>query len=209
VRITEPSNGSNAARRPLPFDREPGGESTAPSGERRPIPLDREPTEGGTISSKVKSPPETPPADQSRPRGQRGSDGSSSSAIDGSQSPALEPAPKSGDLGPSRRDSFRYTPDRSTPAKRNVLQGRVETSSGDPREGVRVAVSSRTGRPIHRYGTSDALGSFAIGLEDGDWSVEVTMPSGRVYSVRQFSAANGQIIDDQEGREIPNLIISY
>ncbi len=72
-----------------------------------------------------------------------------------------------------------------------------------------MAVASRTGRRLSRFGISDAFGGFAIGLEDGDWSVEVTMPSGRVYSVRQISVANGRVIDDQERREIPNLIITY
>jgi len=85
----------------------------------------------------------------------------------------------------------------------------VETNSGDPREGVRVDVANRTDRRLARHGISDAFGSFAIGLEDGDWSVEVTMPSGRVYSVRQISVTKGRVVDDQEQREIPNLIISY
>jgi hypothetical protein len=206
VRIVQPPD---AARQAIPFERESREEPSGPSAGRRPIPLDREPPEEGTISSKVKSPPEAPRADQARPAAPSGPEKRGSAPAEGGKSPALEPAPKSGDQGTSRRESFRYTPDRSNPAKRNVLQGRVETNSGDPREGVRVAVSSRTGRPISRYGMSDALGNFAIGLEDGEWSAEVTMPSGRVYSVRQFSAANGRIIDNQEGREIPSLIISY
>ncbi len=35
------------------------------------------------------------------------------------------------------------------------------------------------------------------------------MPSGRMYSVRQVTVQNGRIIDEEEGRDIPNLIISY
>jgi hypothetical protein len=74
---------------------------------------------------------------------------------------------------------------------------------------VRVAVSSRTGPGPARSGFSDAFGVFAIRLEDGDWTVRVTMPSGRVYPVRQISVQNGRVIDEEEQREIPNLIISY
>jgi len=74
---------------------------------------------------------------------------------------------------------------------------------------VRVAVVSRTERSLARYGMSDAFGTFAIKLEDGDWSVQVTMPSGRVFSVRQISVTSGRVIDDQEQREIPSLIVSY
>ncbi len=212
VRIVEPSNGSNGARRPSPIDRESRDESTGSGGGRRPVPLDREPLEGGTISSKVKSPPDVPPADRGQPpaqNGGRGGEAGGSAPVERGKEPGLEPAPKSGDGATTQRESYRYTPERSSPATRSVLYGRVETKSGDPREGVRVAVASRTGRRLSRFGISDAFGGFAIGLEDGDWSVEVTMPSGRVYSVRQISVANGRVVDDQERREIPNLIITY
>ncbi len=212
VRIVEPSSGPNGARRPSPLDREPRDGSTAQGGSRRPIPLDREPPDGGTISSKVPSPPEAPQADRAQPpapNGGRGNEGGGSPAVERGKEPGLETAPKSGDVGPNRRESYRYTPERSSPARRSVLYGRVETNSGDPREGVRVAAASRTEPRRFRHGLSDAFGSFAIGLEDGDWSVQVTMPSGRVFSVRQISVANGRVVDDQEQRDIPNLIISY
>jgi hypothetical protein len=212
VRIIEPSNGSYGALSPAPVDRESVGQPTVPGGSRRPIPLDRESRDDGTISSKVPSPPDVPKADQAQPQGQHGSGGkrsSGASPVEGGKSPSLESAPKSGNLGTERRESLRYTPDRSSPAKRSVLNGRVETDSGDVREGVRVAVVSRTDARLFHAGISDALGTFAIGLEDGDWSVQVTMPSGRVYSVRQIAVANGRVIDDREGREIPSLIISY
>jgi len=213
VRIVEPPNGLIGGRRQGPLDTEARDESTAPGGGRRPIPLDREPPEGGTISSKVKSPPDVPPVDRTQPPGQKnggpGTEGTGSAPAERGKAPGLESAPKAGDLGPDRRESFRYTPERSSPAKGTVLHGRVETNSGDPREGVHVAVASRTGRRISRYGVSDAFGAFAIGLEDGDWSVQVTMPSGRVYSVRQISVTNGRVVDDQEQRDVPSLIISY
>ncbi|MGO9466894.1 MAG: carboxypeptidase-like regulatory domain-containing protein [Isosphaeraceae bacterium] len=92
---------------------------------------------------------------------------------------------------------------------RNVLRGQVESDAGESREGVRVTVASRTDLGLSRSGLSNAVGRFAIRLEDGDWNVRVTMPSGRVYTVRQISVRNGRVIDDEEQREIPNLIISY
>jgi hypothetical protein len=58
-------------------------------------------------------------------------------------------------------------------------------------------------------GESNAFGRFAIRLPDGDWTVRVTMPSGRTYAVRQISVQDGRVVDQEEGRDIPNLIISY
>jgi len=120
--------------------------------------------------------------------------------------PALEPAPPI-DGAPQRRESLR--PRYQTLTTPNVLVGRVESDSGEAREGVRVTVSSRTEPGLARAGLSNAFGRFAIRLGDGDWTVRVTMPSGRVYAVRQITVQNGRVVDDQEGRDIPNLIISY
>jgi len=100
----------------------------------------------------------------------------------------------------------------SQPARglvRAVLVGRVESNAGESREGVRVTVASRTELGLAHSGMSDAFGSFAIRLEDGDWTVRVTMPSGRAYPVRQISVRNGRVIDDREQREVPNLVIYY
>lgn len=92
---------------------------------------------------------------------------------------------------------------------RNVLLGRVESEAGEAREGVRVTVSSRTEPGLARIGESNAFGKFAIRVGDGEWTVRVTMPSGRAYAVRQISVQDGRIVDAKEGRDIPNLIISY
>jgi hypothetical protein len=92
---------------------------------------------------------------------------------------------------------------------RNVLLGRIESDAGEAREGVRVTVSSRTEPGLARAGESNAFGRFAIRLADGDWTVRVTMPSGRAYDVRQISVQNGRVVDQEEGRDIPNLVISY
>jgi hypothetical protein len=120
--------------------------------------------------------------------------------------PTLEPAPPL-DSTPKKRDSLR--PRYQSQATRNVLLGRVESDAGEAREGVRVTVSSRNDPGLARAGVSNAFGRFAIRLDEGDWTVRVTMPSGRIYAVRQISVQNGHVVDGDEGRDIPNLIISY
>jgi hypothetical protein len=70
-------------------------------------------------------------------------------------------------------------------------------------------VTSRDNTALRRDGMTNAFGNFAIRLADGDWTVKVTMPSGRVYPVRSIRVAGGKIVDNQEGREVRNLIISY
>ena len=54
---------------------------------------------------------------------------------------------------------------------------------------------------------TDAFGHYAVRLPDGDWTVQVAMPSGRVYPVSQITISGGQITDNY-GRDIPSLIIS-
>jgi hypothetical protein len=155
----------------------------------------------------VKSPPEAPAANRAQSPGQ-------SESTEKKKSPAesapdrddvdLEPAPPL-DTPAKRRDSMRP----AYPLPQGVLRGRVESDAGNSREGVRVTAASRNTIGIARSGTSDAFGTFAIRLEDGDWTVRVTMPSGRIYSVREISVRDGKVVDNREGREIPNLIISY
>ena len=54
---------------------------------------------------------------------------------------------------------------------------------------------------------SDAFGRFAVKVPDGDWVVNVTMPSGRVYPVSEITVSNG-LITDTIGRDIPSLVIT-
>jgi hypothetical protein len=77
----------------------------------------------------------------------------------------------------------------------------------EPEEGVEVLISSRTSSFQDRVTMSDAFGRFAVKVPDGDWTVRVTMPSGRVYSVSDITVTNGLITDDT-GRAIPSLIIT-
>ena len=91
---------------------------------------------------------------------------------------------------------------------RNVLFGRVKTrDTNEPEEGVRVTISNRTNAYADRVALTDAFGRFAVKVPDGDWTVNVTMPSGRAYSVSQITVSNGLISDDI-GRDIPSLVIT-
>jgi hypothetical protein len=90
----------------------------------------------------------------------------------------------------------------------NILEGKVvssETRQGE--ENVRVILSSRTGSFADRVAATDAYGRYAVRLPDGDWTVKVAMPSGRVYPVSEITIGGGQIIDNL-GREIPSLTIT-
>jgi hypothetical protein len=89
------------------------------------------------------------------------------------------------------------------------LIGRVENAAGDPLSDVPVTVTNRSNSQVHREGLTNAFGGFAIRLTDGEWSVNVTKSSGIVYTVRRITVTNGSVVDNQEGREIPSLIITY
>jgi hypothetical protein len=124
--------------------------------------------------------------------------------------PELKPAPID-NSGTSRRDSLRpsFASRTSRSEVRNVLMGRVETDGGDPLSEVPVSATSRDGRSIRRADMTDAFGNFAIRLDDGEWTVNVQKPSGRVFAVRTVTVSNGKVVDNQERREVRNLIISY
>jgi hypothetical protein len=85
----------------------------------------------------------------------------------------------------------------------------VARTTKNPEEGVRIIISSRTGAFEDRVATTNALGRYAIYLPDGDWSVKVQMPSGRIYpaSGGEITVSEGQITDTL-GRQIPSLIIT-
>ena len=100
------------------------------------------------------------------------------------------------------------TPRYIRPELRNVLFGRVKArDTSEPEEGVRVSISNRQNTSERREALTDAFGRFAMRVPDGDWTVSVTMPSGRVYSVSQIIVSNGQITDEI-GRDVPSLVIT-
>jgi hypothetical protein len=129
-------------------------------------------------------------------------------AADESEPVDLRSAP--GDDGVIHRDSLRpnYARVRSA-ARRNVLFGTVETDNGDARSEVPVTVVNRNNNAIRHGGVSNAFGGFAIPVPDGQWVVTVTMPSGNMQSVRSITVTGGKVMDNQEGREVQNLIISF
>lgn len=91
---------------------------------------------------------------------------------------------------------------------RNILEGKVVSSeSQQGEEGVRVILSSRAGNFVDKVATTDAFGHYAVRLPDGDWTVKVAMPSGKVYPVSQLTVSAGQITDSY-GQDIPSLTIN-
>jgi hypothetical protein len=123
----------------------------------------------------------------------------------------LRPAPGVDGSGTIRREAGKpiYSTRALRPERQNILIGRVESAAGEPVSEVPVTVTNRSNSLIHHDGLSNAFGGFAIRLTDGEWTVNVTMPSGRVYPVRSVTVSNGRVVDNQEGREVHSLIITY
>ncbi len=134
-------------------------------------------------------------------------------APDGGPPVTLPPDP--GPLNNTPTGEGRYEARRpvfSTPAIRpefpNVLQGFVQSRAGGQREeGVRVSISDPLNPTREKTTVTDAFGRFAIKLTDGNWTVNVTMPSGRVYAVSQVHVSNG-LVSDTQGRRVPRLEIT-
>ena len=110
-----------------------------------------------------------------------------------------------------RSDSLKPSvyPRMRTVSRQNVLFGTVEDNDRRPREEVPVIVVNRFNSSIRRTGVSDAYGSFAIRVPDGQWVVRVTMPSGNTQPVRDITVSGGRVLDVLEAKEVRNLIISY
>jgi hypothetical protein len=126
--------------------------------------------------------------------------------------PAAPTAPDGDEVIPEadefRRESRKPVLGTQTVSPRNLLKGRVRSSKGgDAVEGVEIIVSSQTNAFKDRVVFSNEVGRFSVALPDGDWTVKVAMPSGRVYPVSQITVSNGHINDDL-GRNVPSLIIT-
>jgi hypothetical protein len=120
----------------------------------------------------------------------------------------LQAAPQDGTVRHDTRRPALTAPRTIRSVARNVLFGRVRSRQSDePEEGVEVLISSRSNSFQDRVALSDAFGRFAVKVPDGDWTVKVTMPSGRVYSVSEITVSNGLITDDG-GRAVPSLTIT-
>jgi hypothetical protein len=114
--------------------------------------------------------------------------------------------PPGGTRYQARRPAFSTRPLRSE--TRNVLFGTVQSSAaGQPEEGVRVSVMNSLDPNRDKATMTDAFGRFSVRLIEGDWTVNVTMPSGRVYPVSRIRVSDGQITDSL-GRRVPSLEIT-
>lgn len=106
------------------------------------------------------------------------------------------------------RESLKPSYELSRRPALSLLKGRVRSSAtSEPEDGVRVTLSSRTHAFEDRTAYSNEAGRFALNVPDGDWTVNVTMPSGRVYPVYRITVSGGAIVDDK-GRDIPALVIT-
>ena len=108
---------------------------------------------------------------------------------------------------PKSRQSLKPVLEMPRPNGLTVLRGRVRSSANaEPEEDVQITVSHRNNAFEDRTARTNDLGKFAMRIPDGDWTVKVTMPSGRVYPVYRITVSGGVIVDDQ-GRDIPGLVI--
>jgi hypothetical protein len=220
------SNGGSKAVQSDPMNDPTIPSNVEPLAEEAKPPL-KAPAESSKSAGRADSPPVAPAAPREQSTAAPG--GAAATTKDSSGKPAVAPRPNlptapPGDeaepdlrpapidnTAPNRRESMRptYASRSLRPEFRNVLIGRVESEGGEPLGEVPVTVTSRDNTALRRDGMTNAFGNFAIRLADGDWTVKVTMPSGRVYPVRSIRVAGGKIVDNQEGREVRNLIISY
>jgi hypothetical protein len=96
------------------------------------------------------------------------------------------------------------------PDRRNVFFALVASkTSGEPEEGVRIVVTNLANRTIKKSGMTNAYGWCGIRLADGNWSVQVTMPDGRLEvpePLGHIKVRNG-MISDLEGNKLPSLEI--
>ena len=124
------------------------------------------------------------------------------------------PLPAPGDLGPTsprpNETGFRSVKKPSSYELRNVLKGRVVSSnSGQPEEGVTVILSNRNSTFIDRTAKTDADGDFKLSLPEGDWTVKVEMPSGRIAAVgRDFVTATSGRVVDPSGHDVRQMTIN-
>src|SRR5271157_3921044 len=223
---TTPAPRTNTRSRTSPIQSEPAEDDSINSNVPELPPREPAPRSdaSGAAASRSDSPPNPPVPARVQPKPASPNTSPTSPApsegVERPRAPAgpedLEPAP-AGDqtTGSGPGGQRRVVQKPVLPASRdvrsqyrNVLFGRVKTrDTNEPEEGVRVTISNRTNAYADRVALTDAFGRFAVKVPDGDWTVNVTMPSGRAYSVSQITVSNGLISDDI-GRDIPSLVIT-
>jgi hypothetical protein len=175
--------GANSATQPRTK-----GESKSPA----------QPQPGGAGGGGAKPPAAKPPV---APGGDLPIEAAPAGETETRQRSALRP-----DLSKTSRSVVQ--PYRRTARNLNWLEGKVVAlENGRPEEGVRITLSSKRSGFGDVVVLTDASGRYGVRLPDGDWTVKVTMPSGRVYAVSELVVSEGQINDDL-GRPIPSLTIT-
>ena len=200
-------------------------QTPAPFVESQPAPSAEDRTGSGDVPSNPAAPNgATPPAPQTPPAIRNTAPPATKTQVPAPQegqapepgpqpadSPPLDlvPAPVPGPTEETVRRESRKPVDFSAPrASRNILEGKVVSSEGGlAQENVSVTVSNRAGAFVDRTVTTDAYGRYAVRVPDGDWTVKVTMPSGRVYDVYQLTVSGDQITDDR-GEVVAALTIT-
>jgi hypothetical protein len=112
--------------------------------------------------------------------------------------------------GTSRRESLKPVPTTRVRQDRNVLQGViVSADTNRPEANVEVVFTDSLGRFRDRSTRTNGSGRFAISLPEGDWNINVTMPSGRTAAVPDgLVTASAGVVSDRWGRELNDLVIS-
>ena len=188
--------GDSSGRRP-----EPGGQTGTPGGQHSGRSTTRRPATG-TAPAATPRPPGAPtaagpPARRRRPLPRRPR----------RDRTPCSPGPPPAGRGPPQFAAAHLCFVRVRPELRNVLIGTVLSSAArEPEEGVRISVRNANGGRA-KSTTTNAFGRFAVRLADGDWAVDVTMPSGNVYEVSQIRVSDG-VITDSLGRRVPSLEIT-
>ena len=222
---TTPAPRTNTRSRTSPIQSEPAEDDSINSNVPELPPREAPPRSdaSGAAAGRSDSPPNPPAPARVQPKpaspNMSPTSPASSGGVERPTAPAgpedLEPAPAGDQTTGSGSGGRRVVQKPVLPASRevrsqfrNVLFGRVKTrDTNEPEEGVRVTISNRTNAYADRVALTDAFGRFAVKVPDGDWTVNVTMPSGRAYSVSQITVSNGLISDDI-GRDIPSLVIT-
>jgi hypothetical protein len=132
--------------------------------------------------------------------------------------PVPSPAAPADPLGlPSTDEAIRRSSNKPVlstrdlrPLAQNILRGRVVSAdTRSPETGVTVILVDRQGRFSDRTTRTDATGRFALALPEGDWTIVLTMPSGRQLPVEEgLVTASAGKVSDRWGRELSNLVIS-
>ena len=88
----------------------------------------------------------------------------------------------------------------------NILEGKV-LREGRREAGVKITLSDARGQRSDFVTETDAYGHYAVNVPEGEWLVIVPQRSGKLFTVSTLTVGNGQIVD-QQGRDIPSLVIT-